>query len=167
MISLIFAMDRNRLIGKNNELPWYLPADLQYFKRTTSGHTVIMGRKTYDSIGKPLPNRKNVVITRDSHLRLEGCTTCTSVPEALDIIGAEEEAFVIGGAEVYKQFLPVADRMYITFIDESFEGDAYFPPYEEEHWRLIQNEQGIKDEKNPYEHRFTVWERVKEAGSVS
>ncbi|HZG18180.1 MAG TPA: dihydrofolate reductase [Candidatus Bathyarchaeia archaeon] len=167
MISLIFAMDRNRLIGKNNELPWYLPADLQYFKRITSGHTVIMGRKTYDSIGKPLPNRKNVVITRDSYLRLEGCMTCTSIPEVLDIIGTEEEAFVIGGAEVYKQFLPVADRMYITFIDESFEGDAYFPPYEEEQWRLIHTEQGIKDEKNPYEYRFTVWERVKEAGSLS
>ncbi|WP_134683215.1 dihydrofolate reductase [Brevibacillus migulae] len=160
MISLIFAMDRNRLIGKNNELPWHLPADLQYFKRITSGHTVIMGRKTYESIGKPLPNRKNLVITRDHTLKLEGCTICTSVSEVLETVGKEEEAFVIGGAEVYKQFLPVADRMYITFIDESFEGDAYFPSYEEDQWKLIQSEQGIQDERNPYEHRFTVWERV-------
>lgn len=160
MISLIFAMDRNRLIGQNNQLPWHLPADLQYFKRVTTGHTVIMGRKTYESIGKPLPGRKNWVISRQQPLQLEGCTTFSSVAELLNALEAQEEAFVIGGAEVYRQFFPFADRLYITQLDEAFTGDTYFPEFSFDEWRLIQSEQGIKDEKNPYDYRFMVWERV-------
>ncbi len=163
MISLIVAMDRNRLIGKNDGmkgLPWHLPADLQFFKRVTTGHTVIMGRKTYESIGKPLPNRRNLVITRQKNLDLQGCITFTSIADLLAEVAQDEEAFVIGGADVFKQFLPVADRMYITFIDETFQGDVYFPAYDETEWRLVQSEPGIKDEKNPYDYRFTIWERV-------
>lgn len=167
MISFIVAMDRQRLIGKNKSLPWHLPADLQYFKRITTGHAVIMGRKTYESIGKPLPNRKNLVITRQKDLHLEGCITFSSVADLLAAVGQEEEAFVIGGAEVFQQFFPVAERMYITFIDDTFQGDTYFPAYDEEEWRLVRCVEGIKDEKNPYDYRFTIWERVTTGKSTS
>jgi dihydrofolate reductase len=161
MISLILAMDKNRLIGKNNDLPWHLPADLKYFKEVTSGHTVIMGRKTFESIGKPLPNRTNVILTTRADFQPEGCLVFHSVEQALSAIDKEEEAFVIGGAEIYKQFIPLADKIYITVIDHPFEGDAYFPDLDESEWRMVKAEQGIKDEKNPYDYFFTVWERIK------
>ncbi|NGQ94663.1 dihydrofolate reductase [Brevibacillus sp. SYP-B805] len=164
MISLIVAMDQNRLIGRNNGLPWRLPADLQYFKRVTSGKTVIMGRKTYESIGRPLPNRRNIILTTRKDFRPAGCTTYDSVDELMARLPQEEEAFVIGGAEIYRLFLPFADRMYITLIDHAFTGDAYFPSYDESEWRLISSEPGTQNEENPYPYRFTVWERVKQAG---
>ncbi|MFS0863277.1 dihydrofolate reductase [Fredinandcohnia sp. 179-A 10B2 NHS] len=162
MISLLLAMDKNQLIGKDNDLPWRLPADLAYFKRVTMGHPIIMGRKTYDSIGRPLPGRENIIVTRDRNYQVEGCKVVHSIDEIVQL-GSEtkEELFVIGGSEIFKEILPYADRLYITEIDEVFEGDTYFPAFKKNEWNLISSEKGIKDEKNPYEYTFLVYEKVK------
>ena len=158
MISLIWSMDKNRLIGKKNHLPWRLPADLAYFKRITFGHTIIMGRKTFESIGKPLPGRTNVILTRDANYSFEGCTICHSVREALSF-GANEEVFIIGGAEIYAKFLPFADRLYITQIEEEFVGDAFFPNIEFDSWTLVSIEKGEVNEKNLYDHSFMIYDK--------
>ncbi len=160
MISLIVAMDQNRLIGKENDLPWRLPEDLKYFKRITTSHTIVMGRKTFESIGRPLPNRENVVLTRQKDYQQEGATVSHSVEE-LEALDAEkkDELFVIGGATLYEQTLDVANRLYITHIEESFEGDTNFPAIDLSEWKVISKQQGIKDEKNPYTYYFTVYER--------
>lgn len=158
MISLIVAMDNNRLIGKENDLPWRLPADLQYFKQTTTGHTIVMGRKTFESIGKPLPNRCNVILTGNKDYHHEGVKVIHSVD---DLISLEEESelFVIGGATVYEQTMNVATRLYVTHIEEAFEGDTYFPEIDSSVWKEVSKKQGVKDEKNPYVYYFTVYER--------
>lgn len=158
MISLIVAMDKNGLIGKENNLPWNLSADLAYFKKVTIGHTIIMGRKTYQSIGQPLPGRQNVVITRDPDFVAEGCTICHSIEDALKY-GKNEEVFIIGGANIYTEFFPYADRLYTTMIDDSFDGDTYFPQIDFNLWSISWEEKGIKDEKNPYDYRFLVYDR--------
>ncbi|MBO9129348.1 dihydrofolate reductase [Bacillus sp. 165] len=158
MISLIWAMDDNCTIGKNNDLPWRLPADLGYFKKVTYGHPVVMGRKTYESIGKPLPGRENIVVTRNKEYQPEGVTVVHSLEE---VQAQEKDVFVIGGAQLYKQALPLADRLYVTHIHEVFEGDTYFPQFEKEEWQVITQEQGIRDEKNPYDYEFVVYERQK------
>ncbi|MFE4115797.1 dihydrofolate reductase [Priestia sp. YIM B13448] len=160
MISFIFAMDKNRLIGKGNSLPWHLPADLKFFKQVTSGHPVVMGRKTHESIGKPLPGRENIILTRNISYDSEGCTVLNSISDIEDMAKKEkEEVFIIGGAEIYKLAFPIADRLYITTIDEEFEGDTYFPEFNESEWRLVSREKGLKDEKNPYDYYFTIYER--------
>ena len=158
MISLIWAMDQNRLIGKENNLPWRLPADLANFKRITSGHPVIMGRKTFESIGKPLPGRKNIIISRNKDLKIEGCDVAHSI-EDVRSYSEKDEVFIIGGAEIYNTFLPIADKLYITEIEESFEGDAYFPEFDLLQWRLVSKVQGVSDEKNPYGYCFEIYER--------
>lgn len=157
MISLLFAMGKNHVIGKNNDLPWRLPEDLKWFKQVSTGHTVIMGRKTYESIGKPLPNRKNVIVTNDKEYEAEGCIVTHSIEEALQQDG--DETIVIGGAKIYEQVLDDADRLYMTYIDEEFEGDTFFPEYDESEWELTSKEKGIKDEKNPYDYYFCVYDR--------
>ncbi|WP_202080328.1 dihydrofolate reductase [Caldalkalibacillus salinus] len=160
MISFMVAMDKNRLIGADNDLPWRLPADLAYFKRVTMGKPIIMGRKTFESIGRVLPGRENIVMTRDDTFRHPECTIVHSVDELLARFGGtEEEVFVIGGAKIFEQLLSVADRLYITLIDEAFEGDTYFPQIDPSEWRLISEEKGVKDEKNPYDYRFLMYER--------
>lgn len=159
-ISLIWAMDRRRLIGRNNGMPWRLPAEQAYFRTVTSGHAILMGRKTYDSLSKkPLPKRHNIVLTRERGFTAEGCTVVHTVEEALRI-AERETVFVIGGSEVYALFLPVADRLYITEIDHEFEGDTYFPEFDLAEWRLVSREPGLTDEKNPYRYEFLVYERV-------
>jgi dihydrofolate reductase len=159
MISLIVAMDRNRLIGRNNDLPWRLPADLAYFKRVTMGHPIIMGRKTFESIGKPLPGRENIIVTRNKNFQAEGCTVVHSMSELLErFASSSEEVFVIGGAELFKEALPVAERLYITHIEEVFEGDTWFPEISKD-WKEVSREKGVQDEKNPYEYYFTVYEK--------
>lgn len=125
MISMIWAMGLNNALGCKNRIPWYIPADFAYFKKITMGKTVIMGRKTFESIGKPLPGRKNIVITRDTDYNPEGCTTVNSIQKAMNFIG-EEEVFIIGGAEIYKEFLPLSDRLYLTLIEKEFEADTFF-----------------------------------------
>ncbi|WP_068776389.1 dihydrofolate reductase [Paenibacillus sp. FJAT-26967] len=158
-VSFLFAMDRQNAIGIDNKLPWHLPADLKFFKKMTTGHSVLMGRKTYDSIGRPLPNRRNIVLTRQPDYKLEGCEVVHSVEEALAGF-QEEEVFVIGGTEVFKLFWPYADKLYVTFIDDIFEADTYFPVIEPQEWSLVSEEQGIKDDKNPYDYYFRTYERT-------
>ncbi|SHQ82947.1 dihydrofolate reductase DfrA [Mycobacteroides abscessus subsp. abscessus] len=157
MISLLWAMDENRAIGRNNQLPWHLPEDLKYFKRVTMGKPIAMGRKTYDSIGRPLPGRENIVITRNQGVTIEGCTVIHDVKDLLK--RDDEELFVIGGAEIFKEILPFADRLYVTEIREEFEADTFFPEYNLSDWELIESIPGVKDEKNPYDYEFLVYQR--------
>lgn len=157
MISLLWAMDENRAIGRNNQLPWHLPEDLKYFKRVTMGKPIAMGRKTYDSIGRPLPGRENIVITRSQGITIEGCTVIHDVKDLLK--RDDKELFVIGGAEIFKEILPFADRLYVTEISEEFEADTFFPEYNLSDWELIESTPGVKDEKNPYDYEFLVYQR--------
>jgi dihydrofolate reductase len=158
MISFVVAMDENRAIGKDNDLPWYLPNDLKHFKKTTMGKPVVMGRKTYESIGKPLPGRENIVVTRDQSYHAEGTITVHSVDEVLQ--WEAEEICVIGGTEIFKLFLPVADRLYITEIHHTFDADTYFPELSDEDWAEVSRTAGIVDEKNKYPHEFVVYEKI-------
>ncbi|CAG9613681.1 IS1595 family transposase ISSsu9 [Bacillus rhizoplanae] len=158
MISLLVAMDKNRLIGKDNQLPWHLPADLAYFKKVTMGHPIIMGRKTFESIGKPLPGRTNIILTRNKNYEMEGCEVIYSIDDVQKMDEQlNEEIFVIGGAEIFKEVLPFADRLYITKIEEVFEGDTFFPEINYNEWKEISVEQGVTDEKNPYTYAYHVY----------
>ncbi|MCH6269212.1 MULTISPECIES: dihydrofolate reductase [Neobacillus] len=160
MISFIVAMDQNRVIGKNNQLPWHLPEDLKFFKRVTMGHPIAMGRKTHESIGRVLPGRENIIITRQKEYRPEECTVFTSVDEFVRYSKEQnDEIFVIGGAEIFKETFPFADRLYITFINEEFSGDTFFPEFNENNWMLVSSEKGLKDEKNPYDYEFRIYDR--------
>ncbi|WP_438444553.1 dihydrofolate reductase [Gorillibacterium sp. sgz5001074] len=160
MITFVVAMDRNRGIGLNNKLPWHLPADLKFFRQTTTGHPVLMGRKTYESIGKPLPNRTNVVLTRDPDYQPEGVLVLHSPEEAVGQF-RDEELFVIGGAEIFRLLMPVADKLVVTHIDHTFEADTFFPGFREEEWRAVSRTPGVTDEKNPYAFEFVIYERVR------
>ncbi|CCQ92343.1 Dihydrofolate reductase [[Clostridium] ultunense Esp] len=160
MISIIVAMGRNRVIGKGNQLPWHLPADLNYFKKMTMGHPIVMGRKTYDAIGKPLPGRTNIVVTRDPACKAEGCIILHSLEEVWRKF-RDQDLFVIGGAEIFRQTLSLADRLYLTHIDHPFSGDRFFPELTEGDWRLISREKGIKNERNPYDYEFLLYERIR------
>lgn len=157
-ISFIFAMDRNRAIGVNNKLPWHLPGDLKFFKNVTMGHPILMGRKTYESIGKPLPGRRNVILTQNTAYQAEGCEVIHSVDEAIDAF-QEQELFVIGGAEIFKLFASHVNRMYITYIEDEFEADTYMSDLDLSDWTLVSSEQGERNEKNPYEYYFRIYER--------
>jgi len=160
MISLILAIDKNNLIGNKGRLPWHIPEDLAYFKKITTGHTVVMGRKTFESIGKALPERRNIIITRKKNFIAEGCIITHSVKEVLDLT-KNEEAFVIGGGEIYKLFLPYAKKLYITKIDSEFEGDTYFPSFNEKEWQLVSKENS-KNNNKPFDYTFLVYERKME-----
>jgi dihydrofolate reductase len=157
-ISFILAMDRNRGIGMNNNLPWHLPADMANVKKLTLGHTLIMGRKTFESLRRPLPGRTNVILTQNPTYQAPGCIIIHTVEEALTRFKAEE-LFIFGGAEVYKLFMPYVDKMYVTYIDEAFQADTFFPEIDMQDWMLIMNEQGIVDEKNPYTYYFQQYVR--------
>ncbi len=158
MISIIVATANNRVIGAGNNMPWHLPADLAYFKKTTLGHPVIMGRKTFESIGKPLPGRENVIVTSNRDYHAESCLVLHTLEEARNYC-RDKDVFIIGGAQIYQEFFPYADRLYITLIDEDFSGDTYFPEIHEEKWQLISKTDGVKDEKNPYRYEFLVYEK--------
>ncbi|WP_100405326.1 dihydrofolate reductase [Bacillus solitudinis] len=159
MISFIVAMDKQRAIGKDNDLPWHLPADLAHFKRITTNHTIVMGRKTYESIGRPLPKRRNIILTRNESFHAPGCEVVHTVDEVKAMISAEEECFVIGGAEVFKLMWNDVRRLYVTNIHETFGGDTFFPEISEEEWTLVSKEAGIIDERNRYPHDFCMYER--------
>lgn len=159
MISFLVAMSKNRVIGKNNDLPWHLPADLAYFKRTTMHHTIVMGRKTHESIGRALPGRRNIVVTTKKNYRAEGCEIVHSVDEAMKLLPEDDEVFVIGGSQLFKAFYPFAERLYVTYIDEEFAGDTFFPEIDESEWKRISTERGEKNEKNPYDYFHIVYER--------
>lgn len=154
IISLIAAMANNRVIGKDNAMPWHLPADLAHFKAVTLGKPIIMGRKTYESIGRPLPGRKNIVISRDSSYTLEGCETANSLENAMELVSDVEELMIIGGGHLYSQALPLANRLYLTFIDLDIDGDTQFPKFEQLELTEVKREKHLKDEKNPYDYQF-------------
>lgn len=157
-ISFIFAMDRNRAIGVNNTLPWHLPGDLKFFKAVTMGHPILMGRKTYESIGRPLPGRRNMILTQNTEFQAEGCEVIHSVGEAVQAF-EDQELFVIGGAEIFRLFAETVDRMYITFIEHEFEADTYMSELDLSEWTLVSSEQGERNEKNPYEYYFRIYQR--------
>jgi dihydrofolate reductase len=157
-LSLIVAADRNNLIGRDNQLPWHLPADLAFFKRTTMGAPMLMGRKTWESIGRPLPGRTSIVITRDPDYRAEGAMVVHSIKAGIAAAGDVPELFVIGGAKLFVDTLPLADRLYLTRIEHAFEGDTWFPEIGGE-WREINREEHGPDEKNLYTYAFITLER--------
>lgn len=162
MISLIAAVAKNGVIGKSGTLPWDLPDDLQYFRNVTAGHAVIMGRKTHEAIGRPLPKRLNIIITRHKDYSAPGCVVVGSLAEALAKVPPEEsETFIIGGAEIFKEALPeLADRLYLTEIHADVDGDTYFPEFDRSKWREISRKEGIVDEKNTLPHTFLTYERA-------
>lgn len=160
ILSMIVAHADNRIIGKNNDMPWHLPADLAYFKKATLGKPIIMGRKTYESIGRPLPGRKNIVITRDSNYQAQGIDVVHSVADALALVSDVEEAMVIGGGAIYQHCLPEAQRLYITHINADIEGDTYFPEYDLKDWQIVVSDVKEADEKNEYQLCFNVYERT-------
>lgn len=152
-------MDRNRLIGSNNQLPWHLPADFAHFKSVTMGKPVIMGRKTYESIGKPLPGRTNIVLSRDPDIRYEGVACVSSFEQALLLVADVEEVMIIGGSTIYEMLLPRANRLYLTYVDAEFEGDAWFPEFDTDQWVEIESVLRKADEKNRYDCRFVTLEK--------
>ena len=156
-LSLIAAMDKNRLIGKDNDLPWHLPADLQHFKSTTMNKPILMGRKTYDSIGRPLPGRTNIVLTRSEGIHIDGVTVVNSLDEAIKSVPDADELMVIGGSSVYELVLPKTDFMYLSFVEGEFEGDAWFPEFNEEDWEIVDSKMQMPDEKNVHACRFVTY----------
>jgi dihydrofolate reductase len=158
-LSIICAMDQNRLIGKDNALPWHLPADLAFFKQTTLGKPILMGRKTYESIGRPLPGRRNIIITRNRDYQIDGCDTCQSIDAALELVADQQEIMLIGGASLYQQSLETAQHLYLTRIHASFEGDAWFPEFNPADWKEIWREDHHPDEKNRYDFSFIKYSR--------
>ena len=156
MISMISALAKNRAIGKKNALPWYLPADLKHFKQITMGKPIVMGRKTFDSIGKPLPGRRNIIVSRDKKLFVEGCDVFHSIDEALSAVKNESEVMIIGGANLYEQTIARADCIYLTLIDAEMEGDTFFPELSQQ-WKLVSEEKFSADEKNSYAYSFQIY----------
>jgi dihydrofolate reductase len=162
-ISFVVAMDDNRLIGAGNGLPWRLPADLKHFRRVTMGHPMVMGRRTWESIGRPLPGRTSIVVTRQPDYRAEGAIVVDS-PEAAKLAAGDcDELMVIGGAALYEAMLPEANRIYLTEIHAQFEGDTWFPELGEDQWACVSREDFGSDERNPYDYTFMVLERIPEA----
>ncbi len=160
MVSIIVAVAENGVIGDKNTLLWHISEDLRNFKRVTSGHPVVMGRKTWESLGRPLPGRENVVVTRQKDLSIEGVRTVHSLEEAYALFPADEEIFVIGGAEIYAKALPDADRFYLTRVHHAYEGDTSFPEWDRKQWRLVSGERFERGEKYPYPFSIEVYERA-------
>lgn len=161
IVSIIVAIDENKGIGKNNQLLWHLPNDLKFFKKTTSRHTVIMGRKTFDSIGKPLPNRRNIVISRNKDLKIEGAEVYNSIDEALTTCQQEQEVFIVGGAEIYKQALPLTNKFYITKVHHEFDADTFFNNLNLNELNELWREENYADEKHLYDYTFLILEKRK------
>jgi dihydrofolate reductase len=164
VVALIWAMARNRVIGRGNALPWRLPADMAHFKALTTGHPVLMGRKTFESLRRPLPNRTNVVITRDPRFEAAGCLVARSTDEALELAARhldrnDAQVFVIGGADLYRQMLPHADRLYPTLVGADVAGDAWFPEFNWQEWRELERRVHPADLQNPYPCTFLTLER--------
>ncbi len=158
-ISIIAAIGRNNVIGSENKLPWKMRADMKRFVSLTKGKTVVMGRKTFESIGRPLKDRTNIILTRNPDFSADGCTVANSLEEVFELTEGQDEIMIIGGASVYKQFLPRADKMHLTIIDFNFEGDAFFPDFDTDQWTETQKESHKKDTENPYDYAFVTLER--------
>ncbi len=160
MLSLIAAMGTNRAVGLNNQMPWHMPADLKHFKAVTLNKPVVMGRKTYESIGMPLPNRRNIILSQRTELIVPGCEVLHSMNQVLLALKDQAEIMVIGGANIYQQSLPLAERLYLTFINHRFIADAYFPEWNEQEWRELSREDHEADENNAYPYSFVTLEKV-------
>lgn len=162
MITIIAAMDGNRGLGFDNKLPWHLPDDLKRFKVLTKGHPIIMGRKTYESIGRILPERKNIIITRNAEYQASGCVVVGSIEEAIaEAHKDDNQIFIIGGSEIYKLGLPFADMLCLTFVDADIPADVFFPEFDSAKWNVTQEEFHSADEKHPYPFAFRVYEKKK------
>ncbi|MCE2789891.1 MAG: dihydrofolate reductase [Saprospiraceae bacterium] len=161
-ISCIVAVARHNVFGKNNEIPWYLPADLAYFKKTTLNHCIIMGRSCFDSIGRPLPNRTNIIITRDPFFIASQCLVAHSIGEALAIAQqqGDDEIFIIGGGQIYEQTQDLWQKIYLTEVDLEVEGDTFFPEIDQKMWQLLSEESHEKNEKNPFNYTFKILEKI-------
>lgn len=159
MINIIVAVAKNGVIGDKNSLLWHIREDMVHFRTLTSGHPVIMGRKTYDSIGRPLPKRTNVVITRDTELQIEGCTMAHSLEEAIALFDPQEEIFIIGGAQIYAQALPLAHRIYLTVVERDYQGDTSFPAIDYSIWKQTSREDFSSGEAFEYPFSFITMER--------
>ena len=158
-ISIIAAADENGAIGFKGNIPWYLPADFKRFKELTIGHPVIVGQRTFESIGKPLPGRTNIGISNTLDYRAEGCLTASSFEDAINLAGDVEEVFIIGGGQIYRLALPVANSIYLTRVHGKFDGDVFFPNIDKNEWKLVSSEPQKKDEKNPIDYTYLVYRR--------
>jgi len=152
-------MDRNNLIGNKNQLPWHLPADFSHFKSTTMGKPIIMGRKTFESIGKPLPGRSNIVLTRNAEIQFEGTICVNNIEQALAAVPDAPEIMIIGGSTIYEMMLPQVNRLYLTYVDAAFEGDAWFPELNDNQWFESESVTRLADKKNAYDCRFVTLEK--------
>lgn len=159
-MTLIVAAAENNAIGKNNQMLWHLPNDFKYFKRNTIEHSVVMGRKTFESIGKPLPERRNIILTRDLKYSNPEVDVANSIQEVLNFCRDEREIFIIGGAEIYKQTLALADKILLTRVHTTIDGDAYFPELLDHQWKLVSAEKHEKDEKHAFDYTFEVYEKI-------
>lgn len=161
MLSIIVAVAENNVIGKDNKLIWHLPEDLKRFKRLTTGHTIIMGRKTFESLGRILPNRKHVILCNDMEMNIEdeNIEVLEDISMLKEYIDSEEEHFIIGGATIYKLLMQYATKIYLTLIHKEFDGDVYFPEIEEKDWKVIDREQGIRNEENPFDYEYITFAR--------
>jgi dihydrofolate reductase len=159
-IAIIVATDEQGVIGKDNDLPWRISADLQYFKKVTMGKPLIMGRNTHESIGRPLPGRRNIVVTSQTDYVAEGCEVVNSIEAALASCADDEEVMIMGGASIYQQTLPLADRLYLTQVHAKVEGDTWFPTWSPENWKAISEASYPADEKNEYDYSFKLLERI-------
>jgi len=159
IVTIVVAISENHVIGKDNKLLWYLPNDLKHFKNITTGHTVIMGRKTYESVGKPLPKRRNIIITRQA-ITIEGCEVVNSIEAALALCVNEDEVFIVGGAEIYKQALKLTNRIYLTIVHKEFDGDSFFPEINTQEWKEVYHEDHEPDEKNALPYSFITYEKI-------
>jgi len=160
MITIIAAIAEDNALGKNNQLIWHLPADLKRFKQVTSKHHVIMGRKTFESLGKPLPNRTNIIITRNPNYTIEDCVVVNSLKQAIEAAKEDENPFILGGAEIYKQAIEFADKLDLTFIHHKFDADAFFPEIDTTIWKETSREFHKADEKNKYDYSFVSYKRI-------
>jgi len=171
VVSIVVAAAENRVIGRDNDLPWKLPGDLKRFKALTTGHPIVMGRKTFDSIGRPLPNRANIVVTRQSDWQHEGVEVANNLASALELAKAKatalgvDEVMVIGGAQLYEQALPITQRIYFTCVNASIDGDAYFPEFDIEQWHEVSREHNQAIDGNSHSYTFLVLERLDELRS--
>lgn len=161
MLSIIVAISNNNAIGKDNKMLWHLPEDMKRFKELTTGHVIIMGRKTFESLGKVLPNRKHIILTRDENYKVdnENVEIVNDISQIDKYVNDENENFVIGGAIIYNQLMKKANKLYVTKVKENFDGDAYFPKINEDEWKVVGKEQRGKDEKNPYDYEFITYVR--------
>lgn len=159
MLTIIAAVAKNNALGKNNQLIWHLPADLKRFKKITSGHHVIMGRKTFESLGKPLPNRTTIIITRNTNFKAAGCIIVNSLTEAVKIAAIDENPFILGGAEIYKQAMDVADILDLTIVHKEFDADVFFPEIDPTIWKETSREDLKADDKNKYDYSFVTFKK--------